>query len=48
MKMTNWEYGGAYKEYPIPKDGLYFDDGSVVKVHDIFESLPKFMKKADF
>ena len=32
MKMNNWEYGGAYKEYPIPMDGLDFEDGSVVKV----------------
>ena len=45
--MSNWEYGGAYLKYPIPEEGYQFEDGSIVKVHDIFQTLPKFMKKAD-
>lgn len=45
--MSNWEYGGAYKEYSIPEEGYYFDDGSRLKVHNIFNPLPEFMKKAD-
>ena len=45
--MTNWDYGGAHKEYEIPVDGYRFDDGSILKVHNLFEPLPKFMKQAD-
>jgi len=48
MKMSNWNYGGAIDRHPI-QDGetAVFDDGSKVKVHDIFAPLPKFMKEAD-
>ncbi len=45
--MTKWNYGDAYKRYPIPEDGWKFDDGSKVKVHNIFDTLPEFMKQAD-
>jgi len=46
--MTKWEYGGAYKKYPLDDEEPYiFDDGSIVQVHDIFNPLPEFMKKAD-
>lgn len=45
--MSKWNYGDAYLKYPIPKDGYRFDDGSIVKVHNIFEPLPNFMKQAD-
>lgn len=45
--MTKWEYGGAYKKYPIPEEGYTFKDGSKVKVHDIFNPLPEFIKEAD-
>lgn len=45
--MSKWEYGGAYKRYPIPPEGWEFSDGSIVKVHDIFEPLPEFTYEAD-
>ncbi len=45
--MSKWNYGDAYKRYPIPEAGWHFDDGSIVKVHDIFDQLPEFMYKAD-
>ncbi|RCX20856.1 hypothetical protein DFR58_10158 [Anaerobacterium chartisolvens] len=45
--MPNWDYGGAYLRYPIPEQGYKFPDGSMVKVHDIFDPLPKFMYQAD-
>ncbi len=43
----NWDYGDAYKRYPIPKEGWVFGDGSVIKTHNIFEPLPDFMKLAE-
>lgn len=44
--MSKWDYGDAYKRFPI--DGqVAFDGGSTLKVHDIFEPLPEFMKQAD-
>ena len=45
--MSKWEYGGAYERYPIPPEGWAFPDGSIVKVHDIFDPLPLFMYQAD-
>jgi len=45
--MPNWDYGGAYLKYPIPDSGYVFDNGSIVKVHDVFNPLPEFMKNAD-
>lgn len=45
--MTKWNYGDAYKRYPIPEEGYVWEDGSQVKVHDIFNPLPGFMKDAD-
>ncbi|MDT8718268.1 hypothetical protein IAI10_16495 [Clostridium sp. 19966] len=45
--MANWDYGNAYLKYPL-NDKIYeFDNGSKIKVHDIFNPLPKFMKEAD-
>lgn len=44
---NNWEYGGAYERYPIPPEGYHFKDGSIVKVHNIFDPIPDFMLKAD-
>lgn len=41
-----YNYGDAYLEYPI-EDEYSFDDGSRIKVHDIFKPLPEFMKQAD-
>ena len=45
--MAEWNYGDAYKEYPLTDDPYIFDDGSIVQVHDIFKQLPKFMYDAD-
>ena len=46
--MPKWEYGEAYKRHPIgPDEIVQFDDGSQVKVHDIFSPLPSFMLEAD-
>ena len=44
--MSSWDYGDAYLRYPI-QDMHRFEDGSIVKVHDIFKPLPEFMKSAD-
>lgn len=44
--MANWDYGDAYLRFPI--DGTVgFPDGSRLKVHNIFDPLPEFMRKAD-
>lgn len=45
--MANWNYGDAYLQYPVPEEGYKFKDGSIVKVHDIFNPIPDFMKNAD-
>lgn len=46
--MSNrWNYGDAYKEYELTNQPYYFEDGSIVQVHDLFNPLPDFMKKAD-
>lgn len=46
--MTKWNYGDAYIRHPIGDTELaVFDDGSTVKVHDIFNPLPEFMHSAD-
>ena len=44
--MSKWNYGDTYKRYPI-KDMYEFEDGSKIKVHNIFDELPEFMKEAD-
>lgn len=43
--MNNWEYGGSYKKYNM--DGEIQIGTGTVKVHDIFNPLPAFMKEAD-
>lgn len=45
MKNNNWEYGGAYKRYDMSGD-IHIGTG-IVRVHDIFNPLPEFMKNAD-
>lgn len=45
--MSKWNYGDAYLRYPIPVDGYEFDNGSKIKVHNIFGPLPEYMKEAD-
>ena len=42
-----WEYGDAYKRYPIKEGPAIFQDGSILQCHDIFNPLPDFMLKAD-
>jgi hypothetical protein len=46
--MSNWNYGDAYLRHPLDADEVaVFDDGSMVKVHNIFDPLPAFMRQAD-
>lgn len=46
--MVNWNYGDAYMRHPISLlQTAVFPDGSTLKVHDIFNPLPKFMLQAD-
>lgn len=46
--MANWNYGDAYIRHPIEENEIaVFDNSSMVKVHNIFEPLPKFMLDAD-
>lgn len=45
--MTKWNYGDAYLKYPLGNEIYEFDNGSKIKVHDIFNRLPDFMKDAD-
>lgn len=40
-----YEYGEAYKNYPV--GDFTFPDGSRLKVHNIFDRTPDFMKEAD-
>lgn len=44
---NQYEYEGAYNEYPIQEGTALFSDGSMLKTHDIFNPLPKFMYEAD-
>lgn len=43
--MSNFEYKGFYKKYDMLNE-IHIGTG-VVKVHDIFDQLPSFMKQAD-
>lgn len=48
MPSKGWDYGNAYLRHPITENQIaIFDNGSIVKVHDIFNPLPDFMKAAD-
>lgn len=40
-----FEYGKAYEKYPV--EDFAFPDGSRLKVHNIFDQTPEFMKSAD-
>lgn len=40
-----FEYGKAYETHPV--DDFTFHDGSRLKVHNIFDQTPDFMKQAD-
>lgn len=43
--MKNWEYGEKYKSYDM--NGIIEIGGGLLKVHDIYEEVPEFMKQAD-
>jgi len=46
--VSRWNYGDAYLRHPIGDNEIaVFDDGSKVKVHNIFDPLPEFMLAAD-
>lgn len=46
--MAKWEYGGSYLRHPLQENQVaVFDDGSKLKVHNIFNPLPEFMREAD-
>ncbi|NCG67762.1 hypothetical protein GWJ21_07315 [Bacillus coagulans] len=46
--MTKWDYGGAIDRHPIePDEKAIIDNGSVLRVHNIFDPLPAFMRSAD-
>jgi len=47
--VREWNYGDAYKRHPISENQIaVFEDGSKLKVHNIFNPLPEFMQDADF
>lgn len=43
--MNKWNYGDAYKKYDM--SGIINIGTGIVKVHNIFDTLPDFMKRAD-
>jgi 16S rRNA G966 N2-methylase RsmD len=46
--MSEWNYGDAFKRHPIDENEIaLFDNGSIVKVHNIFDPLSEIMKRAD-
>ena len=45
--MSNWDYGDAYKRFPLTEKPHEFDNGSVIQVWDIMKGVPEFMKQAD-
>lgn len=45
--MANWNYDDAYLRYPCQNELITFDNGSKLRVHDIFNELPSFMLEAD-
>jgi hypothetical protein len=47
MPVPEWNYGDAYLRHPCDGGAVVFEDGSVVKAHDIFDALPGFMHRAD-
>lgn len=44
-----WDYGGAHDRYPIQEGEIWSVDGGKgkLKVHDLYNPLPDFMKEAD-
>jgi hypothetical protein len=44
--MSNWEYGGTYKDFDMTGP-IELEGGSIVQVCDWMKSMPEFMKRAD-
>jgi hypothetical protein len=42
-----YNYNDSYKRHPIETGTAVFEDGSMLKVHDIMDPLPIWMKRAD-
>ncbi|MEG0901473.1 MAG: hypothetical protein RSG96_05085 [Clostridia bacterium] len=42
-----YNYNNSYLRHPCADGVVAFDDGSLLKTHDIMNELPRFMKKAD-
>ena len=45
--MAEWNYGDAYKRYPVEPGKLIEVRGGKLMCHDIFNPLPDFMREAD-
>lgn len=46
--MSKWEYGGAYIAHPIqPGESAVWPDGSEVRVNNLYDPLPEYLKQAD-
>ena len=46
--MSKWDYGEAFKRHPINNNEIViFENNSKLKVHNLFDTLPDFMKEAD-
>lgn len=43
--MSNWEYGEVYKKYDM--SGIIIVPNGTLKVHNIFDPIPDFMREAD-
>lgn len=43
----NYDYGNAFERFPCDGKTAVFEDGSQLRVHDIMNPLPSFMKEAD-
>ena len=42
-----WNYGDAYKRYPVESGKEIHVSGGILMAHDIFNPLPEFMKQSD-
>lgn len=47
MAKSKWLYGDAWEQFPIELGEIWKANQSKVAVHDIFNTLPEFMYKAD-
>lgn len=44
---SSWDYGGAFERHPIERGTAVFDNGSRLRMYNIFDPLPDFMRGAD-